>query len=400
MQVDKVFIERATDEVLSDVIQWRRHFHENPELSFREVETAQYIYDVLNEIEHLTLIRPTRTSVIARLTTDKPGMTLALRADIDALPIQEENDMSFKSGHDGVMHACGHDGHTAMLLGAVRILSKYRDKLSGEYLFIFQHAEELVPGGARELVDAGILDNVDAIVGEHLWQPLAAQKIGLSSGPVMASPDTFYIRVNGRGGHAGRPQENIDPIVIGAQIVTSLQNISSRYVDPFDPFVLSVTKFNGGTADNVTPNSVELAGTVRVFREALRDEAARWIEQVSRGIVQAHGATCDVRYERGYAPVVNDQTLTETVRSVLLSYFGEEMVQDADPIMFGEDFSAYQQVIPGTFLFTGIFNEDKDVVYPHHHPKFNIDEDSLQVGLQALIAIAMYLPSMYNHGNI
>lgn len=396
--VHRALIDEVAAEIAQEVVGWRRHLHEHPELSFEEVETAQYVFGVLSQFPHLELSRPTKTSVVARLVTGRPGMTLALRADMDALPIDEENDVPYRSRRQGVMHACGHDGHTAMLLGVAKALSKLRDNLSGEIRFIFQHAEELVPGGAQELVAQGVLDGVDAIVGQHLWQPTQTQKIGVSSGAVMASPDTFYITVNGRGGHAGRPQDNVDPIVIGAQIVTNLQQLASRYVDPLDPFVLSVTKFIGGTADNVIPNSVHLAGTVRTFRNELRDDAAVWMERVVRGIVEAHGAAYDFRYERGYAPVVNDDSLTRAVSQVLEAHFGPSSIETASPIMFGEDFSAYQQVVPGTFFFTGIYNEDKDVIYPHHHPRFNVDEDALDMGLRALIAIAVQLPVIFNHG--
>lgn len=376
--------------VEQEVIHWRRHLHEHPELSFEETETANFVYDTLSTFPHLELSRPTATSVFARLVGSKPGKTLALRADMDALPIQEENEQSFKSTNPGVMHACGHDGHTAMLLGAAKVLAEHRDELAGEVRFIFQHAEELTPGGAQEIVDLGLLDGVDAVVGQHLWQPMKSKMLGVTAGPLMASPDTFQITIIGRGGHAAQPHMNVDPIAIGAQIVTNLQHIASRVVDPMEPFVLSVTKFIGGTADNVIPGSVELCGTVRTFNEERRDATAAWMEQVIRGLTQAHGATYTFKYEKGYRPVVNDAQVTDIVREALVEAFGTSSVEEATPTMGGEDFSAYQSVAPGTFFFTGIYNQDNDIVYPHHHARFDIDEDALFVGAKAMVAVALH----------
>lgn len=374
--------------VEAQVTTWRRHFHEHPELSFEEVETSNYVYDTLSTFPGLEITRPTKTSVVATLKGSKPGKVLALRADMDALPITEENDVSYKSQRDGVMHACGHDGHTAMLLGAAKILSEHRDELVGEIRFIFQHAEELIPGGAQEIVDLGILDGVDAVVGQHLWQPMPARVIGVKSGALMAAPDTFHITVIGKGGHAAQPHLNVDPIAIGAQIVTNFQHIASRMVDPLEPFVLSVTKFIGGTADNVIPGSVELCGTVRTFNEERRDLAATWMENIVRGLTEAHGATYTFAYEKGYRPVVNDEDITSLVRDTLIDTFGAEWVQETVPTMGGEDFSAYQTAAPGTFFFTGIFSDEQGNKYPHHHARFDIDESALAVGVKAFVAIA------------
>lgn len=388
MALNVLSIDSMVQSVEEDVIAWRRHLHEHPEVSFQERETAQFVYDLLSTFPHLALTRPTPTSVVARLSGARPGKTLALRADMDALPIHEENDVTYRSQKVGVMHACGHDGHTAMLLGAAKVLAERQADIAGDILFVFQHAEELLPGGAAELVEQGVLDGVDAVVGQHLWQPLATQTIGVRTGALMASPDTFYMTILGRGGHAAQPHLNVDPIAIGAQVVTNLQHVASRLTDPLEPFVLSVTKFIGGTADNVTPGAVELCGTVRTFREELRDEAAAWMERIVRGITEAHGASYTFRYEKGYRPVLNDEQLTAFVQEALVEAFGEDNVTTTDPTMGGEDFSAYQMVAPGTFFFTGIHNEEKGVTFPHHHPRFDIDEDALRVGVKAFLAIA------------
>lgn len=382
-------IEGWVSELAADLVNWRRHLHQHPEMSFEEEQTANFVYDTLQSFSGFELSRPTKTSVMARLVTGKPGRVLALRADMDALPIEEENELDFVSVNPGVMHACGHDGHTAMLLGTAKILSQHRDQLTGEVRLIFQHAEELIPGGAQELVQAGILDGVDAIVGQHLWQPMASQQIGVRAGALMAAPDTFYITITGRGGHAAQPHLNIDPIAIGAQVVTNLQHLASRMVDPLEPFVLSVTKFIAGTADNVIPGSVEMCGTVRTFSDERRDIAAEWMENVIRGVTAAHGATYTFRYEKGYRPVVNDAKITAMVQEALIDEFGETVVEEAVPTMGGEDFSAYQTLVPGTFFFTGIYNEQKGVVYPHHHPRFDIDEDALATGCRAFVAIVL-----------
>lgn len=389
MTTTQLPLDEWVQSVEQEVIHWRRHLHEHPELSFQETETANYVFETLSSFPHLELSRPTSTSVFARLVGGKPGKVLALRADMDALPIDEENQLPFTSKTPGVMHACGHDGHTAMLLGAAKILSQHRDELAGEVRFIFQHAEELIPGGAQELVDLGLLDGVDAIVGQHLWQPMKSKMLGVTAGPLMASPDTFHITIIGKGGHAAQPHMNIDPIAIAAQIVTNFQHVASRMVDPLEPFVLSVTKFIGGTADNVIPGSVELCGTVRTFQDERRDVAATWMERIVRGLTEAHGATYTFRYEKGYRPVVNDVEMTNMVRDALVAAFGTEWVEETAPTMGGEDFSAYQTAAPGTFFFTGIYNEEKGVVYPHHHARFDIDEEALYVGSKAMVAIAM-----------
>lgn len=380
-------IEQWVKALEPDLIQWRRHLHANPELSFQEVQTAQFVFETLSQFPGLEITRPTETSVVARLVTGRPGKVLALRADMDALPITEETGLPFASRNPGIMHACGHDGHTAMLLGAAKILSERREALTGEVRFIFQHAEELNPGGAQELVDKGVLDGVDAVVGQHLWQELESCRIGVRAGELMASPDTFHITIIGRGGHAAQPHFNVDPIAIGAQVVVNLQHIASRMVDPLEPFVLSVTQFIGGTADNVIPNSVELCGTVRTFRDERRDLAARWMEDIVRGITSAHGATYTFHYDKGYRPVVNDPDLTRFVRDTLTGEFGD-LVTEAVPTMGGEDFSAYQTAAPGTFFFTGI-RPAAGEAFPHHHPRFDVDENALAVGCRAFVAIAL-----------
>lgn len=389
MAVEFTYVRSLVEQVTEDVVQWRRYLHKNPELSFEEEKTSQFVYDTLASFGGLELSRPTKTSVVARLKGSFPGPVLAIRADMDALPITEENNFDFASKTPGKMHACGHDGHTAMLLGTAKILSGLADKIHGEVRFIFQHAEELFPGGAQQMVDAGVMEGVDSVIGIHLWSPLEVGKIAVRSGPLMAAPDTFYITIRGKGGHAAQPHATVDPIVIAAQVVTNLQHIVSRNTDPLDPLVLSVTQFHAGTAHNIIPETVELNGTVRSFKPELRTEVPRLMEQIVKGITEAHGATYEFRYEQGYRPVINDEAVTEKVRQALIEVFGEDVVIEGEPHMGGEDFSAYQSVTPGTFFNVGAGNVEKGIVYPHHHPKFTIDENSLPIGVEAFVGIVL-----------
>ncbi len=373
------------------LVAWRRHLHQHPEVAFQEHQTARYICAVLEAIPGLTISRPTETSVLARLVGGQPGPVIAVRADIDALPILEENDVAYRSRLDGAMHACGHDGHTAIVLGLATLLAPHREALSGEVRFIFQHAEELSPGGAEELVQQGVMDDVQQVIGLHLWSTLPLGLIGLISGPAMAAPDTFQCSIIGKGGHAAAPHDTVDPIAVGAQVVTALQHIASRIVDPLDPIVVSVTQFVAGSAFNVIPNSAYLAGTVRTFDATLRTRIPAIMERMIKGVTDAHGATYELSYERGYRPVVNDPELTARLAGVVARTFGPDTLTPLRPTMGGEDFSAYQQRAPGTFAFVGAGNVDAGIAFPHHHPRFQIDERALDVGLRYLTAATLEL---------
>ncbi len=364
-----------------DIVAWRRHLHAHPELSFEEHETARFVEERLREFGSLELSRPTPTSVVARLRCGE-GPTLALRADMDALPIEEETGLDFASTRPGVMHACGHDGHTAVLLGVARTLVERRDELAGEVRFLFQHAEELPPGGARELVAAGALDGVDAVVGCHLFALLEAGTVGVPEGPFMAAPDTFALTVRGRGGHAAMPHTSVDPIATAAQIVSGLQHVVSRETSPIERAVVSVTKIHGGTADNVIPETVELGGTVRTFTRGVQDATRAAIERIATGIAEAHGCTAELRYEEGYLAVSNDPEVAALVRRNV----EPDRLREVEPVMGGEDFSAYQQVVPGCFFVVGAGGPDR---FPHHHPRFTIDEQALPVAHDVFVRTAL-----------
>ncbi|WP_407921219.1 M20 family metallopeptidase [Bacillus salipaludis] len=373
------------EEVKEEVVSWRRYLHMYPELSFQEVKTAQFVYETLSTFGDLEVSRPTKTSIMARLKGPQPGKVIALRADMDALPIKEENDFNFVSRNSGVMHACGHDGHTAMLLGAAKILTKLKGQIRGEVRFLFQHAEEQPPGGAQEMVNAGVLDGVESVLGAHLVSTLPLGKIGLSYGPMMAGADTFKVTVLGKGGHASQPDQTIDPIVIGAQVVTNLQHIVSRYQDAQETSVISVTQFHAGSAINVIPSTVTIGGSVRCFNPDLQKKIPNFIERIVKGITEAHGATYQFNYQFGYAPVINDEEVTRVIDETVCEVFGKESRELVKPMMASEDFSAFQKVVPGSYVSIGAGNEGKGIIYPHHHPKFTIDEQALEDGTKLLV---------------
>jgi amidohydrolase len=372
--------------VAGDVVRWRRHVHQHPELSFQEQETAKFVIERLQEFGGLEISTPTKTSVVADLVGGRPGPRLALRADTDALPIMEENEFDFASQSPGVMHACGHDGHTAMLLGTARVLTKLRADLPGRVRFIFQHAEELAPGGAQELVSAGVMSGVDMIVGAHLDAQLEVGKVGVRVGAMNSSADEFWITIHGVGGHAAHPDHTVDCVAIGAEVVTNLQHVVSRNVDPREALVLSVTQFNAGTAENVTPGVAKLSGTVRAFSPELRARAPELMERVIRGITEAHGATYTLDYQTGCAAVVNDARVTQMWRQAATRALGAEQVEDVPRRMGSEDFSAYQEKVPGTFFRVGGFNRDKGIIYPGHHARFTVDEAALAVGVETFVS--------------
>jgi len=360
-----------------DVVAWRRHLHRHPEISFEEHETSAWVADKLASFE-LEVERPTATSVLARLSSGRPGPTVALRADIDALPIQEQSGVEFASERPGAMHACGHDGHTAMLLGAARTLT--RSELSGgELRFIFQHAEELAPGGARELVSAGVIEGVDFVYGCHLWTPLKLGKVAAVPGPFMAAADFFRLTITGRGGHAGLPHTAVDTIAAAAELVGSLQHIVSRRIDPLAPAVVTIGSLHAGDAPNVIPGEAVLTGTTRSFDPGVRERIPKLIDEIARGVCAAHGADHELDFQFGYAPVVNEERATALVREAI----GDELVE-IDPIMGGDDFSAFQAESPGCYAFVGAGGE-----YPHHHPRFQIDERALAIGTRLHVRVAL-----------
>lgn len=385
----ETLIEEKIQNVMADVLNWRRTMHKNPELSFEEYWTSAYIEDQLKKIGHIEIQRPTETSVLGIIKGDKPGKKIGLRADIDALPINEERtDIDFVSENEGVMHACGHDGHASILLGAAKVLVSEREQLNGEVYLIFQHAEETPPGGAVEMVETGLFDDLDFIYGQHLFTPIPAGKVGLLNGPVTANSDTFDVMIKGRGGHASQPENSIDPVMIGAQIISQLQTLVSRVASPLDSLVISTTNFHAGSAKNIIPDTAELAGSVRSIDPKTRIMAEETIEKIVKNVCDVYGASYEYAYTKGYSSVVNDDEKTDQVRAVATKHF-EDDVFEFPLAMGGEDFSAFSDLVPSTYAFIGVGNAEKDMEYPHHHPKFGMDEEAFSIGVQMFVAVAL-----------
>ncbi|MEI5995093.1 amidohydrolase [Candidatus Enterococcus mansonii] len=363
-----------------DMIKWRRHLHRHPELSFHEVETAKYIQSILAEFPNLEVNSLTENSVIATLKGDKPGKTIALRADIDALPIVEESDVDFPSENPGVMHACGHDTHTAMLLGAVKVLTGMQDKIAGTVKFIFQPAEEEPPGGAKLLVEAGVMDDVDMVFGLHIAPNIPVGMVGTRKGAASAASDVFTLKIQGKGSHGSTPDLSIDPIMIGVEIINNLNNIVSRNISPFDNAVISIGEFNSGKTANVIPDTAQIQGTVRTNNKEVRMFIKKRIEDIIDGICKMYDASYELDYLLGYSEVNNDSDATDIVRAAAEKVVGKEMMFEAPKMMGGEDFSAYTDVKPGSFFILGGGTAEDGCGYMNHHPKFKIMEECFPVG--------------------
>lgn len=375
------------EKYLDQLVKWRRHLHQHPELSFEEVETSRFIAEEMGKLENVSAIeRLTPTSVVVVFKTGRPGAKLGLRADIDALPIQEERDeLPFKSQAPGKMHACGHDGHTAVLMAACQYFNDHLDQFSGEIHAIFQHAEEKLPGGAQEMVKTGYFNDFDFIYGHHLFSTSDTGIIDIKDGAASANTDVYRLTIHGKGGHAAMPNYSIDPVLIGAQFVTLLQGIVARRIDPHDAMVISNTMFHAGSAQNVIPDSAELTGSVRTTSEAHRQFARENIEKIIKGLCETAGASYTLQYEIGYSVTWNDPEKTAIVRDIARARHGDNVVS-LPPMMGGEDFGAFGEVVPATYAFIGAANADNR--YPHHHPKFGLDEDSFAIALQMMIDVA------------
>jgi len=365
--------------------EWRRAFHRRPETSGREFETQAVLkafFDRLG-IPHRTFAR---TGLRADLEGLPGGPTVALRADMDALPMEEEGDKPYRSENPGACHACGHDGHMAGLMGAAEILAARKKTFRGRVAFFCQPAEELPPGGAAAMVAEGALDGVDAIFGIHLWQTLPTGKIGLVKGPAMAQADGFTIAVKGRGGHGSMPHATADPILAAGQLIVALQSVVSRNVDPMKPAVLSFGSVHGGTVFNVIPNEVRMTGTVRTFEPAVQTLMKKRLAEITEATGRAADVETVLGYENGYPPVVNPPGGYEFVRRTVESLWGGEALAPFAPVMGGEDFSCFLEKIPGAFIFLGIGD---GMPYPHHHPRFDLDERALPLASALLSALAL-----------
>jgi amidohydrolase len=374
------------DEIMPGIIADRRWLHENPELGFQEFKTAGIVRQRLESLgveDVQTGIAVTGVTGLIRGTKKGPGRNVLVRADMDALPMQEENDVEYKSQVDGVMHSCGHDAHTAILMAVTRLLMERRDEFSGTVKVLFQPSEEQGTGGAKPMIKAGVLNDppIDAVFGLHMASGFSTGEIRVGAGPIMAAADSFKIHIQGRGGHAARPQLAIDPVLIGMHIGVALQSIVSRNADPMDALVVSNTMFHAGDAGNIIPDTARMEGTVRTFTPEMRDLAEERLKEIATGTAKMMGGEATVEYTRGYPATVNDPEMADLVREAAAEIVGEENVKDRPPAMGAEDFSYFLLEKPGCFFNVGSRNEERGITWGHHHPKFDIDEESFIAGL-------------------
>jgi amidohydrolase len=385
-------IKKAAAKFLPEIIEIRRHLHANPELSFEEYNTAAFIISKLEALGIPYKKNIAKTGIVALIKGKEPyNKVTTLRADMDALPIQEENNIDYKSLNNGIMHACGHDVHIASLLGAAKILTEFHNEFKGTVKLIFQPAEEKFPGGAFLMIKEGVLEDPksDNIIGQHVLPGLDAGKIGLKTGKYMASTDEIYITVHGKGGHGATPELIIDPVLIASHIIVALQQIVSRNVTPGIPTVLSFGRFIANGRTNIIPDEVRIEGTIRTFDEIWRADAHKKIIKMAQLIAESMGGNCDVFIDKGYPYLVNDANLTNKIKEYAIDYLGIENVVDLEMRMTAEDFAYYSQKIPSCFYRLGVKNDKKGIISNIHTSTFDIDEKALEIGagLMAWIAI-------------
>ncbi|MCZ0703302.1 amidohydrolase [Natronobacillus azotifigens] len=367
------------------MVEMRRYLHQYPELSFQEFKTAQFIADTYESLEIPYQKNVGGNGVVARIEGGKPGKNIALRADFDGLPIQDEKEVPYRSKNEGVMHACGHDGHTTILLTLAKVLKQFQQELAGTIVFIHQHAEELTPGGAKPMIEAGVLDDVDYVFGTHLWSSAPYGVVQTSPAEFMAGADRFSVTIHGQGGHGAMPHETKDAVLIGSQLVTNLQQIVSRRIDPLKTAVLTIGTFQAGNTFNIIADKATLTGTVRTFDKEVQKFIIEEIETIIAGTCQGYQVNYTFDYVKGYPPVVNHEA--EALEVVKAAQSVEEVTKASfvDPSMTGEDFSYYLLDKPGAFFFTGAQQENN--FQPHHHPKFDIDERAMLIAAKTFVQL-------------
>lgn len=386
-------IQNLAQEFQKSAVETRRHLHAHPELSFQEEKTSRFVAEKLAEygIEHQHGMAGTGVIGLIKGKKSASKKVVALRGDMDALPILEANEVSYRSQNDGVMHACGHDVHTTSLLGAARILKNLEADFAGTVKLIFQPGEEKLPGGASLMIKAGVLKNPApaSIFGQHVHPPLRAGVVGFKSGMYMASADEIYVTVKGRGGHGAMPQECVDPIIVAAQILVSLQQLVSRAADPHIPTVLTFGKINStGGATNIIPNEVKIEGTFRTMDERWRADAHKKMKKMAEGIAKSMGAACDFTILKGYPVLVNDEVLTAKAKKLAVDFLGKKQVVDLPPRMTAEDFAYFSQEMPACFYRLGTGNPERGITSPIHTNTFDIDEDALETGMGLMAFLA------------
>lgn len=380
-------ITELVKEKSNEIVELRRHFHKHPELGMKEYDTSKKIQE---QLKHYGIDFKVvgETAVIATINGSRPGKTVALRADIDALPVKEETGFDFCSVNDGISHACGHDSHIACLLGAATVLNEISDQIEGTVKLFFQPGEELL-AGAKLIIEEGELNSIDAIFGIHMISDIPTGQISIGYGARMSSADYFNIEVIGKGGHGGFPHLAVDPILISSAIITNLQSIVSREIDPQDPAVVSVCKINAGTKANIIPEKANFEGTIRAYSKESREKIPISIERISRNIAKSFGGDIDFKYSVGAPPTVNEDSCVTLARGVASKLFGESCLSDYPPVTGAEDFAFYLERIPGVFIFVGCGNESKGAVHPLHSSKYTIDEDALEIATNMHVSFAL-----------
>ncbi len=381
---------KRLQEVYPEMVSWRRHFHQHPELSFLEGKTAEKIAEILRGFGLIVKTGVGGNGVIGVLQGKQEGKTIAFRADFDALPITDEKEVGYKSTVQGVMHACGHDGHTATMLGVAKVLSEFQEDIKGNVQFIFQHAEEKLPGGASSIIATGGLDGVDAIYGAHLFTDLPLGKIGIKEGPIMAAVDVFKLTIQGKGGHGAKPHETVDSVVVGSQIINELQQIVSRRVDPLEPAVVTVGVFQAGTAFNIIADKARIEGTVRTFNPRVREKIEAEIRSIVKGVCESSHAGYELEYTHGYPALFNHKEETALVKKLVQEELGTEQLVELPPRMAAEDFAYYVLEVPGAFFMIGAHGEGENTCYANHHPKFDFEENAMEVGGKVFLRLSAY----------
>jgi len=394
----KAAIKKLAQSYFEEIKSIREHLHMHPELSFKEVETSAYLKKTLEnwgiKIDHEWV----KTGFSVVIDSGKPGPTIALRADLDALPILEQNETPYKSQNPGVMHACGHDVHAACMMGALKVLNELKEKFQGKIIAFFQAGEEKLPGGASLMIEEGIMDHYqpEAMIAQHVYPEMPVGRLGFRAGKYMASADEIYLRVKGKGGHAALPHTTVDPILISASILQELQKISSRFAPPTLPTVLSFGKIQGLGATNVIPSEVNIEGTLRTMNEEWRAKFHQKIEEICRSTAKMMGGDCEVDIKKGYPFLVNDEQITSICRSAAEDLYTAENVEELDLRMTAEDFAYFSQHCPVCFYRLGVRNETKGIVHSVHHPEFDIDEQALIVGMESMSYLALQLIDSLN----
>ncbi|WP_342782175.1 amidohydrolase [Salinicoccus cyprini] len=399
MTLQKVLFEQL-ENLLPEMIKMRRHLHMYPELSFKEQFTPEYVRQHLESLGIEYRMNVGGNGVIGTLEGGRPGPTVALRADFDALPIQDEKDVPYRSTIDGVSHACGHDIHTAALMAVETVLSGVKEELAGTVVFIHQFAEELPPGGAQLMIADGCLKGVDHVYGAHVWADDDYGTIGFKTGSMMAGGDNFEITIQGKGGHGAMPHTTVDPLVTMSQLVVNLQQVVSRKMDPDGANVLTIGKFQSGEAMNVIPDTASISGTTRSFEVDTKKEMERWIRQISGMTAAQNGATAEIEFTYGCDPLINSEAETIQLKSLAEDYMPDVTVMDKQAMMTSEDFAYYLQQVPGCFFFVGGRNPEIDAIYPHHHPKFDVDERSMvHIGKVFVLAVLHHMKCLEEENN-